>query len=168
MASLEDILNYDLVHQPGVSTQCCGANRPWRRSDLLRWLATIGWSGVLVVMLHDGTNAVRLSFAEPCEHNLDPTCTPTLTNACTSTLPELPIFFVQRLSQILHTSLEPIQPQFSQSSGFLLGRPQSSCTVSLSEAVLWYCLALSRSISSLILTARTLYLQRTSDSCCRA
>jgi hypothetical protein len=55
---------------------------------LLQWLAAIGCSGALEAMMH---NAMPRGChpAEPYEHNLDPTYTPTSTNACISTLREL-------------------------------------------------------------------------------
>jgi hypothetical protein len=53
----------------------------------LRWLATIGWSGARSDNAPCHPRGCRP--AEPYEHNLDPTCTPTSTNACISTLREL-------------------------------------------------------------------------------
>jgi hypothetical protein len=54
----------------------------------LQWLALIGCYGALkAIMYHAMPQGCRL--AEPYEHNLDPTYTPTLTNACILTLREL-------------------------------------------------------------------------------
>ena len=59
------------------------------RHYLLQWLATIGWLGALIAMMRNHAMPRGCRPAEPYEHNLDPTCTPTSTNACTSTLREL-------------------------------------------------------------------------------
>jgi hypothetical protein len=62
-------------------------NRPDSRHDLL-WLVTIGWPGAFVAM-HNHAMPRGCRPAEPYEHNLNPTCTPTSTNICISTLREL-------------------------------------------------------------------------------
>jgi hypothetical protein len=83
-------------------------------------------------MMHNDATPRGCRPAELYEHNLDPTCTPDSTNACISTLRELStdiLSFRDSLRSCLSnvpprvsypTPLEPIHPQFSHSSGFLL------------------------------------------------
>ena len=58
------------------------------RHHLLRGLAVIGCSGALEAMMHHAMPR-GCRPAEPYKHNLDPTYTPTSTNAYISTLQEL-------------------------------------------------------------------------------
>jgi hypothetical protein len=106
-------------------------------------------------MMHNDAMPRGCRPAELYEHNLDPTCTPDSTNACISTLRDIStdiLSFRDSLRSCLSnvpprvsypTPLEPIQPQFSHSSGFLLS---SHSTLAQSRFQRQFCGSAQRSL----------------------
>ena len=115
------------------------------RHYLLQWLATIRWTGALVAMMRNHAMPRGCRPAEPYEHNLDPTSTLrelftdilSFRDSLRSCLSNVP----PRVSYPI--PLEPIQPLFLHSSGFLLS---SHSTLAQSRFQRQFCGSAQRSL----------------------